>query len=589
MIVLFLLFFTYFSSLAMEVPKICVEKVEHGIAAEGVMLSTGKLCQLTPQILSEALSKGVLHEEHVRTFYAMLGQERNQLIVPLQSLIEGLKKLKQNSPDWAQWLETMQGQQFMLRNFAASSYGDTLSEAVGIVRIGFYLPGATEAVKDYLRCQPDVKEKIDKGEFAHFLCCTSVPFMEYLRTIGLTFDTCDTKGRTWLMLALSCNDKVDTYLIEKAEKFNLDLEARDLEGKSALDHLRELQAVYRNIKNEYNIRLLKGWKQLHFAASEPGCTLVEREENKAVLAAMLGSRKKAEDLLKQGVDKENQTKSGKRPLHIAARSNNLEVVELLLQADADFEAVDKKMMRPLHYAARQGNEKIVQLLLTKGAGVECQDQDMMRPLHYAARFPEVTRLLVAHKASVEARDKNGRTPLHYAVNSDVLKILVKAQALLTAEDTESMKPIHFATILGDDDMVAILGSNLKRAELEVQDKKGLRPVHYAAQNGSLEIMKLLVKRNVDKEAQDHARKRPLHYAAQAGSLSVLKYLLQQGVDKEALDASGKKALDYANEGGHKEEAEALNAQLASNGAGGNGHHKLNGHNLSKNGLKTLSA
>ncbi len=61
---------------------------------------------------------------------------------------------------------------------------------------------------------------------------------------------------------------------------------------------------------------------------------------------------------------------GATALHIAARSGNLEIINILLENGADVNAMDNESYTPLMRAAIIGNSKIVEALLNKGAKAE---------------------------------------------------------------------------------------------------------------------------------------------------------------------------------------------------------------------------
>ena len=52
----------------------------------------------------------------------------------------------------------------------------------------------------------------------------------------------------------------------------------------------------------------------------------------------------------------------------------------------------------------------------------------------------------------------------------------------------------------------------KNVDLEVENMDKLRPIHYACRNGFVEIVKLLIEKNVDLEAENVNKSRPIHYA-----------------------------------------------------------------------------
>jgi len=60
------------------------------------------------------------------------------------------------------------------------------------------------------------------------------------------------------------------------------------------------------------------------------------------------------------------------PLHIAVRSNNIEIVKVLLENQCDIHATDAEGRTPLQLATQAGNTEMVALLLQHGAGSQAE-------------------------------------------------------------------------------------------------------------------------------------------------------------------------------------------------------------------------
>ena len=147
-------------------------------------------------------------------------------------------------------------------------------------------------------------------------------------------------------------------------------------------------------------------------------------------------------LLSQGVDVHAVNKSGETVFHIAAATNNYDLVKYLLDKNyftADFltatgeaESVEmhetkivfnKNPHTALHIAAEKGFKDIAELLLEHGADVNLQDGEGNTPLHYAARNfdAEMICFLVKKGADVNARNRANFTPTATALWNIPLK------------------------------------------------------------------------------------------------------------------------------------------------------------------------
>jgi serine/threonine-protein phosphatase 6 regulatory ankyrin repeat subunit B len=102
----------------------------------------------------------------------------------------------------------------------------------------------------------------------------------------------------------------------------------------------------------------------------------------------------------------------------------------------------------------------------------------------------------------------------------------------------------------------------KGAHLEAKDINGWTPLILASWEGHIEIARLLCDRGADFEASDSRGKRPLHFAAMYGDISVVKELIEvRNVEINARDDIGWTALSYARLNNHAD----ISAYLVSQG------------------------
>jgi len=144
-----------------------------------------------------------------------------------------------------------------------------------------------------------------------------------------------------------------------------------------------------------------------------------------LVAALAGDHFQAADLLHHnGADLHFRGRWENAPLHPAAYTGNLEVVQKLIEYDpAYINARDMFEYTPLLCASgglHFKDSSTFRLLLEHGADINVQEEDGWTPLHVASRYGalEVMRLLLEHGVDVEAKDKTGKTPLQCTVTSD---------------------------------------------------------------------------------------------------------------------------------------------------------------------------
>lgn len=190
----------------------------------------------------------------------------------------------------------------------------------------------------------------------------------------------------------------------------------------------------------------------------------------------------ADMLLAAGADANAQDVYGAGPLHRAARSGRLPVVELLLSRGARLAMPDHHGNTPLHYAAADGSESVVAGLLERGADVNARNADGDTPLHMCSDA-KISRVLIDHHADVNARDRWSDTPLHKVLRGAYGS--TREEALLLLE---------------------------KGADVNARSKDGLTPLHVAARSNEVATVRLLCERGADVNARSENGDTPLSIA-----------------------------------------------------------------------------
>jgi hypothetical protein len=126
------------------------------------------------------------------------------------------------------------------------------------------------------------------------------------------------------------------------------------------------------------------------------------------------------------------------PLYVAARQGNREIIELLFQArelSVD-NAIKGLGMTALHVAARRDNVWLIEKLLLSGAERNLQDAWGRTAMHLAARAGnvEVVQLLALSGADVNIVDNYGETPVDIANRHDNHEVVALFQNLQQVSD-----------------------------------------------------------------------------------------------------------------------------------------------------------
>ncbi|MBD0391719.1 ankyrin repeat domain-containing protein [Wolbachia endosymbiont of Pentalonia nigronervosa] len=252
---------------------------------------------------------------------------------------------------------------------------------------------------------------------------------------------------------------------------------------------------------------------------------------------------------------------GATPLHFAARSGYVAVVEALLAGDAKVNARDGKYgITPLHGAVGRGHIEIVEILLVEGADVNAVNKNNETPLHIAVDngHTGIIELLLANDAEVNARDILGRTPLHLAARSGhtkVIEVLLLEGAGVNIVDGNLATPLHLAAGNGHIEGVKILlekNSNeivnlllQNKIEVDAIDQNNETPLHLAVRGGYVGIVNVLLAHKAKVNVVNRNEEAPLHLAARNGYTEIVRALLRNGANSFLQDKNSQTSRDLA--------------------------------------------
>ncbi|XP_066521936.1 caskin-2 [Hoplias malabaricus] len=159
------------------------------------------------------------------------------------------------------------------------------------------------------------------------------------------------------------------------------------------------------------------------------------------------------------------------------------------------------------------------------------------------------------KLNVNYQDADGFSALHHAAltgTTDLLSLLLEAQATVDIKDSNGMRPVHYAAWQGKADSVLMLlraGASVNGAS---QD--GQIPLHLAAQYGHYEVSEMLLQHQSNPCMVNKAKKTPLDLACEFGRLKVAQLLLNSNMVVALLEGNGRDntPLHLAARNGHKD-------------------------------------
>lgn len=153
-------------------------------------------------------------------------------------------------------------------------------------------------------------------------------------------------------------------------------------------------------------------------------------------------------ILKGPVNINQRDKQLQTPLHIAAASDNLEMLLLLIDKGADVNAVDKNSWSPLHVACNSGSMKAAFVLLEQPRiNPSIGSINASTPFHYIVRckpspdtqefYLRLLQKFVEKKIDINARSSTGEVPLHQAVmklNTTAVRFLCESKCNINCQN-----------------------------------------------------------------------------------------------------------------------------------------------------------
>nr|XP_021326574.1 caskin-2-like isoform X2 [Danio rerio] len=165
------------------------------------------------------------------------------------------------------------------------------------------------------------------------------------------------------------------------------------------------------------------------------------------------------------------------------------------------------------------------------------------------------------KLNINYQDPDGFSSLHHAAltgTTELLSLLLEAQAVVDIKDSNGMRPLHYAAWQGKADSVLMLLRS--GAAVNSASHDGQIPLHLAAQYGHYEVSEMLLQHQSNPCVLNKAKKTPLDLACEFGRAKVAQLLLSsnmvasllEGDRRDASDSNCNTPLHLAARNGHKD-------------------------------------
>ncbi|MCL5436706.1 MAG: ankyrin repeat domain-containing protein [Candidatus Dependentiae bacterium] len=172
----------------------------------------------------------------------------------------------------------------------------------------------------------------------------------------------------------------------------------------------------------------------------------------------------------------------------------------------------------------------------------------------STKISKFKKLLESYPSAIRARTALcGVTALHYAFwkgYTNVMLLLLTSGADINEPDGEGMTMLHWASYLGQDDMVRFLLKHAKTSGLDCNIRTwtgGKAPLHFSVTRGKIAIAKMLIRASADINITDKDGATALGLAYQNRDFDASIMLLRHGADPLLTSGGGKSAYDLCLE------------------------------------------
>jgi ankyrin repeat protein len=251
-----------------------------------------------------------------------------------------------------------------------------------------------------------------------------------------------------------------------------------------------------------------------------------------------------------------QTPPYKRTLlSLAAFHGRCNAAALLLRAKARVDLKDIYRRDPLSEAACHEDTRTAQLLLAAKALVR---PTALLVVALEGRNTDIVRILLGANASINARAISLASPIHFAARAgraSWVQCLAEAKADAAPVDYCDRTPLHVVGLrpraqAPPEDYVAtvraLLGAN---ADVHARSRQGRTPVWSASFKGCGFLVPVLVDAKADADAADAKRTTPLHIASREGHVAAVEALLCAKARPDSVDRKDRTPLMLATRAG----------------------------------------
>jgi len=300
------------------------------------------------------------------------------------------------------------------------------------------------------------------------------------------------------------------------------IDSQDTDGNTLLhlalrDTIPEFLESILNLQPRVDILSNIGVLPIHWAAQTQPVPIIER-------LIALGADIRATDL-----------RQGGTALHWAADGGNLEAIDFLIAQGLDPNQDSNSQWKPLDRAASRGQMAALQLLLERGATFPTPNDpdDYFFLVAINSGNIELVSYLIDKGFDPNVRTRGGdlaiNQPLWYNQPSMLAFLLNKGATMNGVFDRYNFSPLHVAAFRGSMEMAQTLLDS--GAEIDaVKPNDGTTPLQIAIEFKKNELAKFLISKGADIEHPDQYGNTPFNSAVIWENNEMARFLLDKNVD-----------------------------------------------------------
>lgn len=271
------------------------------------------------------------------------------------------------------------------------------------------------------------------------------------------------------------------------------------------------------------------------------------------LASICGFKHIVDILLDKKIDVCAKDLNGNTPLHLAAKNNNVSVIESLLfrQPQVAYEQ-NHNGDTPMHIACRYGYLECVMKLVEDSAIANVVNENLDTPLLVAIKEKHVNvAIYLLHNApgNLDNFNNEGNAPIHVAVQEGLLNVvetIINMGHSFEYPNDKGLYPLHIATKHGHVEIVRYLC--IAGSDPQQRSADNIKPEITAIKNNQKEIISLFTKLNTNSAKENYIQQLVLSHEyiqntnllffghSNAGKSSIIR-LMKLGLFSMLLDKS----------------------------------------------------